>query len=225
MSENTQINGLNTQASVIFDEITKLGIIRRFTLVGGTALALQLNHRKSEDFDFMLWCTHKGEQMSVEWDKIVHAFESVGKIENINVFGFDHVTFNIRNVKFSFYASQRRSPLNRRIHIQENLFIADIESIAVMKMELLTRRNAFRDYYDIYCIFKAIDDSSKIKSLFEATLKHAEHRVSSKSLFSFLGNAERIEEDKNFQLLEPKYLVTTKEIETYLKEQIRITKQ
>ncbi len=160
--------------------------------------------------------------MSVESDKIVSAFETLGKVENLNVLGFDHVTFSIKNVKFSFYASPRRSPLKKRIHVQENLYIADIESIAIMKMELLTRRAAFRDYYDIYCIFNALKNSS-IKQLLDDTLKHSEHGISSKTLYSFLGNSERVAEDKNFHLLEPKHQVTPKQIEIYLKQQIKDT--
>ncbi len=59
MSEKMHIKGLHKHASKIFDEITKLDIIRKFTLVGGTALAMQLNYRKSEDFDFMLCAVTK----------------------------------------------------------------------------------------------------------------------------------------------------------------------
>lgn len=193
MLETGLTHGLYKHAAAIFNDIANLEVISKSTLVGGTALALQLNHRKSEDFDFMLWRTKKDERPSVEWNKIVSAFETLGTPEN-------------------------------RIHVKENLFIADIESIAVMKLEVLTRRATFRDYYDIYCIFNRLNDVESAKRLFSAALKHAEYRISSKTLFALLGNSERIIEDRNFALLEPKYNVTAKEIEHYLRERIRQTR-
>lgn len=214
------MNGLSKCAAAIFDQIASLDIIRRFTLVGGTALALQLNHRQSEDFDFMIWQTRKDEKLTVDWDKIVSAFDAIGKVENIDVPGFDQVTFSVQGVKFSFYASPRRSPLQKRIHVAENLYISDIESIAVMKMEVITRRAKFRDYYDLYCIFNELNDTEKIKEIFSRTLKYSEYRVSSKTLYAFLSNSERIGEEKNFKMLEPKHNVSAKEIEEYLKEQM-----
>ena len=41
-----------------------------------------------------------------------------------------------------------------RIPYLNNLCLADIESIGVMKMETMLRRAKFRDYYDIYCILE-----------------------------------------------------------------------
>jgi len=45
MPENTQ---------KVFEEISKLPLISYWTLVGGTALALHLNHRFSEDLDLFI---------------------------------------------------------------------------------------------------------------------------------------------------------------------------
>ena len=49
------MNGLAPQTSELFEKITQLECIKPFVLVGGTALALQLNLRQSEDLDFMRW--------------------------------------------------------------------------------------------------------------------------------------------------------------------------
>ena len=39
----------------VFDAISRLECIKPFTLVGGTALSLQIEKRQSEDLDFMIW--------------------------------------------------------------------------------------------------------------------------------------------------------------------------
>jgi len=39
----------------VIEEISKMEFVKSFFLVGGTALALQIKHRLSEDLDFMCW--------------------------------------------------------------------------------------------------------------------------------------------------------------------------
>jgi len=46
---------LAAQTSEIFDQICSLECIKPYFLVGGTALALQIENRLSEDLDFMSW--------------------------------------------------------------------------------------------------------------------------------------------------------------------------
>jgi hypothetical protein len=38
----------------VFDYLAQIQSLDRFTLVGGTAIALQIGHRRSEDLDFWL---------------------------------------------------------------------------------------------------------------------------------------------------------------------------
>ncbi len=51
------MNGLAPKTSELFEAVSRLECIKPFVLVGGTALSLQLNHRQSEDLDFMKWRT------------------------------------------------------------------------------------------------------------------------------------------------------------------------
>jgi len=46
------MKGLSQQTEGIFERLSKLECIKNYTLIGGTALALQLGHRLSEDLDF-----------------------------------------------------------------------------------------------------------------------------------------------------------------------------
>lgn len=64
------MKGLAPQTSAIFDSISKMDCIKPFVLVGGTALSMQLNHRMSEDLDFMKWMKSADEKQDVEWHVI-----------------------------------------------------------------------------------------------------------------------------------------------------------
>jgi len=48
------MRGLSKHTEEIFEQISKLECIKNYTLIGGTALALQLGHRLSEDAALML---------------------------------------------------------------------------------------------------------------------------------------------------------------------------
>lgn len=50
---------LAPHTSKLFDKVAALECIKPYFLVGGTALALQLDTRLSEDLDFMNWKLHK----------------------------------------------------------------------------------------------------------------------------------------------------------------------
>ena len=64
------MKGLAPHTREIFESVSKLEHIKSYTLVGGTALSLQLGTRQSEDLDFMKWRTSKSEKMEVAWFQI-----------------------------------------------------------------------------------------------------------------------------------------------------------
>ena len=72
----------------VFDAISKLECIKPFTLVGGTALSLQIEKRQSEDLDFMKWLTKRNEKPKVNWPSILKELESIGSITNSVLVGF-----------------------------------------------------------------------------------------------------------------------------------------
>ena len=51
----------------VFEAISRLECIKPYTLVGGTALSLQIEKRQSEDLDFMKWLSKRGEKPTVDW--------------------------------------------------------------------------------------------------------------------------------------------------------------
>lgn len=210
--------GLTANIDAIIDQVAQLECIKPYILCGGTALAMQIGHRKSEDLDFMMWRISKTEKPEVDWNAIEKELkEKIGEIENFNMLGFDQVEFLVKGVKFSFFVSDNYSPVSSPVDYLGNIRLADIESIMAMKMEVMLRRMKFRDYYDIYCI---LQEGYSIHKGMEKALNLSRHRLSSKNIITMLLGGRFIPDD-NFLALEPKYKVTKEEIREYILHKLK----
>ena len=213
-----QSKSLAPHTGQVFEAISKLECIKVFTLVGGTALSLQIEKRQSEDLDFMKWLTKRNEKPEVDWPSILRELESIGTVRDYDVAGFDHVAFNFEGVKLSFYAAPRKAvPSMKRIPYLNNLYIADIESIGVMKMETMLRRAKFRDYYDIYSILREGGDINKMIS---AALEHSDHKLRTRGLLNMLTTGQNFVREKGFEELQPVYDVTAYDIQEFIKRKL-----
>ena len=144
------MKGITKHTEAIIEKLSLLDCLDGWTLVGGTALAIQLDHRKSEDIDFMRWQSHHGERMEVEWPAIKKQLETVGEIQSMDILDRNHVEFIVAGVKLSFYARESKSPVKQTIPFLNKIVLADVVSIAAMKMEVMLRRSKFRDYYPFF---------------------------------------------------------------------------
>ena len=89
--------GLTANIEAIIEQVAQLECIKPYVLCGGTALAMQIGHRKSEDLDFMMWRLSKTEKPEVDWNTIERELsDKVGEIENFNMLGFDQVEFLVK---------------------------------------------------------------------------------------------------------------------------------
>lgn len=206
---------LTPQTSEIFDRVTNLPCIKDYILVGGTALSLQLETRLSEDLEFMQWKGSGKKQPEVNRVLIQKELKTIGGIKSLEIFEFNHVQFVVSGVKFSFYVSDKTSPVSNPIPFKNNLILADSLAIAAMKMEVLLRRSNFRDYYDIYSLLK---NGVNIKSAVELALRYSNHLLSTKNLLALLSDGSRFRVDSSFEYLKPVYKVTVDDIETYIKD-------
>lgn len=202
----------------VFEAISRLECIKPFTLVGGTALSLQIEKRQSEDLDFMKWLSKRGEKPDVNWPAIKRELESIGEIKAYEVGDFNLVSFNFEGVKLTFYAAPRKAiPTMQRIPYLNNLYLADIESIGAMKMEAMLRRAKFRDYYDIFSILM---EGGDIKKMISAALEHSEHKLRTRGLLAMLTNGNRFVRERGFVELQPVYDVSPFETQEYIKAKL-----
>lgn len=109
-------------------------------LAGGTAIALQLGHRKSIDLDFFT----KNEFNEDQW------VQKLEKEYNLKLFSKDWQTIigNIYDVKFSLF--YYKYPLINNLIDFENIKLASLEDLSAMKLDTVISRGTKRDLVDIY---------------------------------------------------------------------------
>lgn len=111
-------------------------------LAGGTALALQLGHRESIDFDFFTQTPFDPMKLSRQLSGLGSFTETVAK--GISLIG----EFN--QVKMSCF--QYEYPLLKKTIVYEGISIAHIQDIAAMKLVAISDRSTKKDYIDLYAL-------------------------------------------------------------------------
>ncbi len=121
---------------------------KKFYLAGGTALALQIGHRDSIDFDFF---SEK-------------SFDTKKWFEHLREVFDGHMLLNIQEekntltilvddtVKISFFTHNYK--LIKEPIDDKNISLACVEDIGCMKLSAITARATNKDYIDLYFILK-----------------------------------------------------------------------
>ncbi len=127
-----------------------------FYLAGGTALALQIGHRISVDFDFY-------NQNKFNPTKIYQDFQAQkpSKILLGNT-AEDTLFLEINDIAISLFTYSY--PLLKPLKNSENLNIASLEDIAAMKLIAIIQRGVKRDFIDLYFLAQILG-LEKIMSL------------------------------------------------------------
>ncbi len=130
----------------LFAELSNEG----FYLAGGTALALQIGHRDSIDFDFF-------KEQSFDTEKLFAKLEQVFKNHKILKTQEEHNTLGVvvdETIKISFMSYNY---VLLKLLIESDYFpLASITDIGCMKLSAITSRSVLKDYVDLYFILKQI---------------------------------------------------------------------
>lgn len=132
------------------EQIELLPIVQNFIddfgLVGGTAAALQIGHRRSIDFDLFSLKEFSNESIS----QILHASEFRDYQELVNRPG--EYTIKINDVKVTFY--YYRFSIDFPNRFESSLKMVDLPTLAAMKIHAFGQRAKWKDYIDLYYILK-----------------------------------------------------------------------
>lgn len=212
------MKGLSKRLVPVFDFLKDQDILEEYLLIGGTALSLQIYHRLSEDLDFGKWLDDPSlKKKEVDWPRIEGQLKNFGNVET-EVLDLYQVDFMLNEVKVSFYANGLTTSKEMMSQVRiNNIRLADIRSIGTMKLEVMSRRNIFRDYYDIYAILK---EGVLLKDLVERCGRYSKHRLKTKTILAIIADHSRFKYEEDFQLLEPCYQVTSEEIGEYIRDKI-----
>lgn len=121
-----------------------------FYLAGGTALALQIGHRDSIDFDFF---SVDNFDTSDLFKKLAYIFRdyTIQKVQDEK----NTLTIVVDNsIKISFFTY--KYSLIKPLVIKRNINFASIEDIACMKLMAITSRSTEKDYIDLYFILHSM---------------------------------------------------------------------
>lgn len=212
------MKGLSPDTEAVFNSIKRLEIFKEYILVGGTALSVQTDHRLSEDLDFCKWQDDpKIPGKEIDWPEIEKNLKLSGPVKT-DILDLYQVNFSLNNIKLLFYSNALANSREVQTSISfEQIRVADIKSLGAMKLEVMSRRNLFRDYYDVYSILR---EGILLKDLVRSCGTYSRHRLKSKTILSILSNGSLFKYEENFELLEPRYKVNSKDIEVYIRSRI-----
>lgn len=138
----------------ILNELMEMEELASFNLVGGTALSLQLGHRKSDDIDFF---SDKDFDKRVVIDALKKIFSTRFELRSketnpLGVFGFID-NFKIDICKHVF-------PLVDGIIMEDKIRMWSIKEIAAAKVHAISMRAKRKDFWDMDAIldFLSIED-------------------------------------------------------------------
>lgn len=128
----------------LLKKIQSLEMFKEARLVGGTALALQLGHRKSVDLDFFGSVDAPLQEIALE----LSAFASISPLSESRMMRFlivDGVKVDIVNYPYSWIDE----PIT-----EDGVTLAGIKDIAAMKLSAITNRGTRKDFVDFYFLLK-----------------------------------------------------------------------
>ncbi len=204
-----------TSTSQIFMQLSEMKFMANFTLVGGTALALQIGHRQSEDLYF---CFDNETINSTSIKKFVaKTFQNYKLIREEKSYQLDFIINHVKLTFFSTGAVLIPFCVKDYSFRFRHLNIANINTIAALIMAAITQRCTIRDYYDLYFISKYFFSLTEIfqttKRLFPnlAPITYSETIIFTRD----------IAEDSLHAHLFPKEIVTKEQISEYFISEIK----
>lgn len=207
MSERENFDCLLPKTGELLKElITNADFLKKYVFVGGSALALHLCHRKSEDLDFFSYGDGFDKN---EIKKYIARFEQKEILNESD----SQIDLLLDGVKVTFFDAKWDFLKPKTV---DKFNIASLDEIAAMKVNALFLRAKYRDYYDLYFLAKKMS----LRHIFE--ISHAVAEGLTYKLFCVsLLYIDDIAED-NIAHLEPKEQISKKEIRAFFEKRLAI---
>jgi hypothetical protein len=135
---------INAKALELLKQLLSLKFAADLRLVGGTALALQIGHRKSVDIDLFGKLTEDEISITKELEKTGQLI-TLSKTTNIKVFSINGIKVDLVNYPYAWLVNAK---------FQDDLRLADLPDIAAMKLAAITGRGTRKDFTDIYFLLQ-----------------------------------------------------------------------
>jgi len=164
---------------------------RSFYLVGGTAIAMHLGHRRSIDYDLFTPSRLDKYRIKSKLNRI--PFKQIPIFEDA-----DQLHLLLNNVKLTFFNFPYS--INHSVKIGSYITMPDLLTLAAMKAFALGRRSKWKDYVDLFYIIK---DHFSIKTISEEALKIFPNQFSEKLFREQLAFHKDIDKSEPVEFLRP----------------------
>ena len=154
--------------------LQSLSIFEHSRLVGGTALALQLGHRKSIDLDMF-------GSIEATSEEIQDACRNAGELEisktskNINIYWVDGIKVDCVNYPYEWLEECK---------VLNGLRLASVNDIAAMKISAVINRGTKKDFIDLHFLLKEMS-LNQILDLYDKKYPDGSRFIAIKSLTYF----------------------------------------
>lgn len=208
------------KTEILFEKISKGNELKDFVLAGGTALAIYIKHRTSEDLDFFINKNILNNTIKKEIESLIKRLENESYIITL-ISNYDDVQLDYMfgDVKVTFLASSLKL-LDDSIKYK-NINIANIEKIAAGKLyTILKYRIKSRDFYDVKYIMKYY--KLEFCQIFDLMKKHYGRVNFSEEIINtrFLKMPLNID-DEGFESLQLKEKESFKTLRDFFKKEIK----
>jgi hypothetical protein len=208
------------KTEILFEKIASGNELKDFVLAGGTALAIYIKHRTSEDLDFFINKNILNNVVKKDIDVLIQRLQKEGFIITL-IANHDDVQLDYMfgDVKVTFLASSLK--LVDDANNYKNIKVASIEKIAAGKLyTILKYRIKSRDFYDVKYIMK--HHNLSFGDIFDSMKKYYGAVNFSQNIINtrFLTMPLNID-DEGFESLELKEKETFKTLRDFFKDEIK----
>lgn len=175
-----------------------------YYLSGGTALALQIGHRTSLDFDFNSQNKFDSKSLFPHAKTISRSGDTLQvEINGVNLSVF-YYPYNLIDDLVDF----------------KGIKLAGLKDIAAMKIIAIIQRARQRDFIDIYYLIQKLGLNSVIESVYKKYPWYAENNQIIFHALTYFEDADADSEANRIKVFDP--LITWNKVKIYLKQEISL---
>jgi len=205
MQDLKNLNYLLPKTQAILQKLyNSCPFLSKYVLVGGSALALHICHRKSEDLDFF---TYEDDFDKQEIFNYLKNFQNKEILNQTN----EQIDLLLDGVKVTFFNAKWKFLKPKKI---ENFNLSSLSAISAMKVNVIFLRAKYRDYYDLYFLCKKIG----IEDVFKYSLQVLDGLTFKLFIVSLL-YIDDIEDD-NIDYLDPEKIISKEKIRDFFQIEI-----
>lgn len=198
---------LTKETKETINTLSTLAFIPTFFLAGGTACAIHLGHRVSEDLDF--FSQEEFSQPKIQNTLRVNGRFLVDYSDALTLTG----RFNQTKISFFYYEYPRIEATEDFL----NMKISSLKDIGCMKMDAIASRGSRRDYVDLYYIMNYFN--MRLEELFKLfQKKYGEGNYNQIHILKSLVYFEDADRDPELNMLDQ---YSWNEVKSFFKKQIK----